>query len=158
VVALIEEMARDNPGWGCVRIRGELLALGHRVGTSTIRRILKRSGIPPAPTRQDHTTWRRFLRTRAASLLACDVFTVDCAITLRRCYVVFVIEVVSRYVHILEVTANPDGAWTTQQVRNLLMDLGERADEFGYLIRGRHPRHHGEPRRGLDDPAGPQPC
>ena len=96
VVALIEEMARDNPGWGCVRIRGELLALGHRVGIFTIRRILRRSGISPAPTRQDHTTWRRFLRTQAASRLACDFFTVDWAITRRRFHVFFVIEVASR--------------------------------------------------------------
>jgi hypothetical protein len=70
-------------------------------------------------------------------MLACDFFTVDCAVTLRRFYVFFVMEVASRYVHIVGTTSNPDGAWTTQQIRNLLMELGERADQFSYLIRDR---------------------
>jgi len=105
-----------------------------RVGTSTIRRVLKRAGIPPAPLRRDHTTWRRFLRTRASTMLSCDFFHVDCAVTLRRLNVFVVMEVGTRYVHILGVTANPDRAWTTQQIRNLLTDLGQCADQFKVLI------------------------
>jgi putative transposase len=122
---LVLRLARENPRWGYPRIAGELLKLGMHVSPSTVRRLLLAAGLTPAP-RRSGPSWREFLRHQAASVLACDFFTVE-TITLRRYYVLFFIELGSRRVHLAGCTTNPTGAWVTQQARNLsLSGLFER--------------------------------
>jgi putative transposase len=114
----------ENPRWGHRRIVGELKKLGLSVSETSVRNLPRRRGLPPAP-RRSRLSWRTFLRQQAASLIACDFFTVE-TVSLRRIYVLFFIELQSRRVHLAGLTANPDGAWVVQQARNLTMTLAER--------------------------------
>ena len=135
VRALVLEMARDNPGWGYRRIHGELTGLGYKLAPSTVWQILKEAGIDPAP-RRSGKTWRAFLQAQAKTILATDFFHVD-TVFLQRLYVLFFIEHGTRRVHLAGITAHPTGEWVTQQARNLLMNLENRADSVKFLIRDR---------------------
>jgi putative transposase len=135
VQQLIVHLARENPRWGYQRIKGELQRLGVQVSATTIRTILRRHGLDPAP-RRSATTWRAFLHQQVTGIMACDFFTVD-TIWLQRLYVLFFIELDTRRVHLAGVTANPDGTWVTQQARNLLFVIAERGRQLRFLIRDR---------------------
>jgi putative transposase len=105
---LILQLAQENPRWGYQRIRGELLKLGHRVSATTIRSLLRRHGIPPAPRRAG-LSWRAFLHAHAAGVLACDFFTVE-TIRLRTVFVLFFIELQTRRVFVVGCTEHPSAA------------------------------------------------
>jgi len=132
---LVVRLARENPTWGYRRIHGELLGMGIRLAPSSVWAILKRHGIEPSPKRSG-PAWGEFLRAQAATLLACDFFTVD-TVLLRRLYVLFFVEHGSRKVHVAGATANPTEAWVTQQARQFAWVLGERSVPGRWLIRDR---------------------
>jgi putative transposase len=130
--ALIIRLAQENPNWGYRRIHGELLRLGHSSAASTIWKILKAVGINPTRDRTG-PTWSQFIRSQSKAIIATDFACVDTAL-LRRVHVLFIIEHETRRVHLLGITANPTGPWTTQAARNLTMRLGD-SHRFRFLIR-----------------------
>ena len=135
IKVLVLRLARENPGWGYRRIHGELAGLGVKIAAPAAWEILKNAGIDPAP-RRSGPTWSQFLRSQAEAILACDFFTAD-LLDGTQAYVLAVIEHATRCIRILGVTLHPTGEWTTQQARNLIMDLGEQAHQVKFIIRDR---------------------
>jgi putative transposase len=135
--ALILRMARENPRWGCVRIKGELKGLGIIVSATTIRTILRRAGLGPAP-RRNGPTWRQFLSAQAKGIVACDFFRVE-TVFLKTLYVLAFMHIQTRRILGVGVSANPNGAWVTQQARNLSIDVEGEAEmrRMRFLLRDR---------------------
>lgn len=147
---LVLRLARENPGWGYRRIHGELAGLAVKVAASTVREILKKAGIGPAP-RRTGPGWPRFLRSQAEAVMACDFFTADLLYG-TQADVLAVIGHASRRIRILGVTLHPTGEWTTQQARNLIMDLGEQAHRVKFMIRDRGSNRGALPLKPLPEP------
>jgi transposase InsO family protein len=135
VVALVLRLARENPRWGYLRIVGECRKLGVTVSATTIRNVLRRHRIGPAP-RTSGPSWSDFLRAQAAGTLACDFFHVD-TVMLRRIYVLFFIDLERRAVFLAGVTAHPVRPWVTQQARNLVVALEDQGRAVRFLVRDR---------------------
>ena len=106
-------MAKDNPRWGCVRVRGELLKLGHVISATAIRNLLRRNRIGPAPLRSQQT-WKAFLRAQASAIVLTDFLSVD-TVFLKRLYVLLYMELATRRVIWFAVTDRPDAAWVTSK-------------------------------------------
>ncbi len=135
IKALVLRLAKENSEWGYRRIHGELAGLGVNIAASTVWEILRANGIDPA-ARRTGPTWSQFLRSQAEAILACDFFTAD-LLDGTQAHVLTVIGHATRRIRILGVTLHPTGEWTAQQARNLIMDLGEQAEQMKFMIRDR---------------------
>jgi putative transposase len=131
IARLVVRLAKENPLWGYRRIHGELTKLGVTVAPSTVWEILRAAGIDPAP-RRSGPTWRQFLATQAAGILAVDFLHVD-TVLLKRLYVLVFIEHGTRRMHLGGITAHPTSEWTVQRARN----LDRRFENIRFLIRDR---------------------
>ena len=132
VQELILRIARDNPKWGCVRIRGELLKLGHVISATAIRKLLRRNGIGPAPLRSG-LSWKAFLRAQASAIVLTDFLSVD-TVFLKRLYVLLYMELASRRVIWFSVTDRPNAEWVSQQARNVSWELNQLGVPVRFLI------------------------
>ena len=130
--ALIIRLAKENRSWGYDRIVGALANLGHRVSDQTVGNILKRHGIAPAPERKKTTTWKEFIRAHRDLLVATDFFTAEVwtAFGLKTYYILFLIRISTREIHVAGITSHPNEQWMTQVARNITMD------EWGFLAPG----------------------
>jgi hypothetical protein len=134
---LMLRLARENPSWGYSRIQGELTKLSHSAGRSTVRDVLTRQQVPPAPQRrQKGSTWRSFLTHHRQQTLACDFFTVETAF-LPTLYAFFFIELGTRRVHMAGCTAHPSTAWVVQQARQMSWPIQDGDLPIRFLIRDR---------------------
>ena len=129
---LILQMAKSSPTWGCVRVRGELLKLGHAVSATAIRNLLRRHRIGPAPLRS-RQSWKGFLRAQASAIVLTDFFSVD-TVFLKRLYVLLYMELATRRIIWFAVTDRPDAAWVSQQARNVSWELNECGASARFLI------------------------
>ncbi len=140
LVNLLLRLARENPSWGYSKLHGELIKLGYQIGRSTVRDILKRQHMPPAPERaRKGSSWRQFLSHYRGQFVACDFFTVETA-WLKTLYVLFFIELGSRRVHFAGCTPHPTGKWVAQQARQLTWKLEDEREEGGELLQALHIR------------------
>ena len=147
---LVVRMATENPTWGYTRIQGALTNVGHRVGRSTIRRMLQAAGLPPVPQRP--TSWQTFLKAHWGAIAGADFFTTEVWTSqgLVTYYTVFAIDLASRRVQILGSTPHPEALFMQQVVRTLTMaEAGVMGTSV--LICDRDRKWSGDVRRRLKD-------
>src|SRR6476620_8463310 len=150
---LIVRMAQENRGWGYTRIQGALANLNHKVGRGTIANVLKRNGIEPAPERSKRTTWSTFLKAHWKLLAASDFFTVEVWTSrgLLTHYVLFVMSLAERVVHIAGITTQPREAWMLQVGRNLIDEDSGALASKRYLIIDRDTKYTRQFRRLVEE-------